>query len=286
MEANFVENDRSQSFFIYTEKNWRNFFMTINSSATMYSPLSAEKLALAKEHRAYQKWSALFRTEFFGNCDVERATANEMRRDMRNSDDFNSRPSEAWQTATGLRVLTCEDWEKFLQDSMTWYLGVNPNKNAFTVPRTPNFNLRNLAFNFNAETNTINIGIGSIIHMDGYFLEVLENTVVARYYDGSFSEKGASSAVALNSLLRGLGVDASWGYDEHTKQTTMNFLQKLGVDTSRPFFINGTQFEVQGDKLRTVGETTPQDLQFWGFEGLNRLVARAYALNLFNPTCN
>ena len=121
---------------------------------------------------------------------------------------------------------------------------------------------------------------GSRIQMDGYFLEVLENSVVARSSDGAFSQKGASSAVALNSLLRGIGVDATWGYDALTKQTTMNFLEELGVDTSRPFFINGTQFELQGNKLRTVGQTTQQDLQFWGFEGLNRLVAQAYAQNL------
>ena len=63
----------------------------------------------------------------------------------------------------------------------------------------------------------------------------------------------------------------------------MNFLEKLGVDTNQPFFINGTQFELQDNKIHTIGETTPQDLQFWGFEGLNRLVARAYAQNLFNP---
>jgi hypothetical protein len=63
----------------------------------------------------------------------------------------------------------------------------------------------------------------------------------------------------------------------------MNFLNALGVDTSKPFFINGTQFELQDNKIRTVGETTQQELQFWGFEGLNRLVARAYAQNLFNP---
>jgi hypothetical protein len=116
--------------------------------------------------------------------------------------------------------------------------------------------------------------------MNGYYLEVLENSVVSRFYDGSICEKGAPSAIALNSLLRGLGVDASWGYDEHTKQTVMNFLEKLGVDTSRPFFINGTQFEMRDDKLYTVGQTMKQDLQFWGFEGLNRLVAQAYAQNL------
>lgn len=93
--------------------------------------------------------------------------------------------------------------------------------------------------------------------------------------------QGAASSIALNSLLRGIGVDATWGYDAHTKQQTMNFLEKLGVDTGQPFFINDTQFELQGNKIRTVGHTTPQSKQFWGFEGLNGLVARAYAQNLF-----
>lgn len=236
---------------------------------------------MAKEHRIKQRMSELMRVRMNSECEVERAEAFEewsVLREKRGE----GPPSQAWQEAIGIRVFTLEDFEK----SMLYRrkgIGSCPMSN---VPQVPAFNLSSLTFNFNTATNTINIGIGSKIQMDGYFLDVLKNSVVARNSDGSFSQKGAASATALNSLLRGIGVNATWGYDAHTKQITMNFLENLGVDTSRPFFINGTQFELQGDKLRTIGQTAQQDLQFWGFEGLNRLVAKAYAQNLFNPSAD
>jgi hypothetical protein len=240
-----------------------------NLSATSYTPLTAAEKALAKEHRLIQKFSSLMFSRLKSECEDERAEKFEELKILRQQLGEGP-PSTEWQQAVGITIRVDE-----------WELGQYRNPPA--IPQVPAFNLSNRAFSFNAATNTINIGIGSRIQMNGYFLEVLENSVVARNSDGSFSQQGASSAVALNSLLRGIGVNATWGYDAHRKQTTMNFLNALGVDTSQPFFINGTQFELQDNKIRTVGETAQQDLQFWGFEGLNRLVARAYAQNLFNP---
>jgi len=251
-------------------------------NATTHSPLTAAETALAKEHRAKQRRGELMRTRIFSECEDERAAATEEWREMRNNCEFiRNGSSQAWQEATGLRVFRAEDWEQWVQ-----YFNTGKGHNPFNIPPVPAFNLPNSAFSFNAASNSINIGIGSRIQMEGYFLEVLENSVVALSGNGAVSSEGSSSAVALNSLLRGVGVDASWGYDTHSLQQTLNFLEKIGVDTNRPFFINGTQFELQGGKLRTVGQTAQQDLQFWGFEGLNRLVARAYAQNLFNPTAN
>jgi len=252
-----------------------------NASATAHTLFSADKLALAKEHKAWQRANELFHIRRNSECEEERAAAAEAWREERETNKWIvGGPSQAWQEATGLRAFSMEDFEK----SMLFRRhGIGYCPFDARVPQVPSFNLPNIDFSFHAASNTINIGIGSKIHMDKYILEVLENSVVARNSDGSFSQEGAASATALNSLLRGIGVKATWGYDAHTKQITMNFLEKLGVDTSQPFFINGTQFEVQGNKLRTIGETTQQDLQFWGFEGLNRLVAKAHALNLFNP---
>ena len=243
-----------------------------NPTAQTYSPFSDEKLALAKEHKAWQRMNELFRIKRNSECEEEIAAATEAWREERDTNKWIvGGPSQAWQQAVGITINTMEDWENWLLYSRQG-IGQNP----FNIPQVPPFNLRELAFGFNTATNTITIGFGSKIHMDEYILEVMDNTVVARNSDGTFSQKGAASAHALNTLLRGIGVDASWGYDAHTKKITMNFLEKLGIDTSRAFFINGTQFEVQGNKIRTVGETTPQDLQFWGFEGLNRLVAKAF----------
>ena len=246
--------------------------LSIGSYSPHCNKLSEEELILAKEHRVRQKKSELFRTRFFSECKEERATAAETWREMRNNNEFiRDGISDTWRKAVGVMHvahLHCLN---------------NPTKfSATTIPRVPAFQLSNQSFSFNDASNTISIGIGSRIQMDGYFLEVLENSVVAltRLPDGTYAHVQSTAATALNSLLRGIGVDATWGYDSRTKDITMSFLEKIGVDTSRPFFINGTQFELQGNKLRTIGQTTQQELQFWGFEGLNRLVAQAYAQNL------
>jgi len=229
--------------------------MTINSNAANYNSFSSWELALAKEHHSSQKMSALLWKKIGTECEEERAKLHEEYGELRK--EIAGTPSKAWQEATGLRIISGEEWEREFQLARQ---GMRSAHSFFNIPQVPDFNLADQNFSFNAATNTINIGIGSKIQMNGYCLEVLENSVVSRFYDGSVCEKGAPSAIALSSLLRGLGVDASWGYDEHTKQTVMNFLEKLGVDTSRPFFINGTQFEMRDDKLYTVGQTAKQDL--------------------------
>ena len=250
--------------------------VSFNQSATFNCPLTPDELALAKEVRDRNKWSSLLFQKLKSECDEERAALHEKMLEKRENG-FLRPASQAWQTATGLQIFTGEDFEIAMQ-----YLRHGVGFDPFSrIPQVPAFGLPNGGFSFNAATNTINIGIGSRIQMDGFFLEVLANTVVARSHNGSVSEKGMFYANALNSLLRGVGVDASWGYDDSSLQGVLRFLQNIGVDTNRPFFINSTQFEMQNGKLRTVGQTTKQDLQFWGFEGLNRLVQRAYAQNLF-----
>ncbi|MCL1842560.1 MAG: hypothetical protein FWF79_01985 [Defluviitaleaceae bacterium] len=242
----------------------------VGFTATSYIPLTAAEKALAKEHRAWKRANELFRARATSECEEERAAATAAWHEERETNAWiNGTSGGLWQQAIGINVFTQEDF-----DNWVLYSRQGIGRNPFNIPQVPAFNLSNLAFSFNVETNTINIGVGSKIQMDGYFLEILENSVVARSSDGSVLQQGTASATALNSLLRGIGVNATWGYDAHTKQITMNFLNKLGVDTSRPFFINGTQFEIQDNKLRTVGQTAQQDLQFWGFEGLNRLTAR------------
>ena len=259
--------------------------VSFNQSATWYCSLTPDEKNLAMVHRMFQKKGEFVSAKFLGKniCEERQAEFEaewrEFRENLGNCEvaGQNFRDgTRARAKALGLNVFNGEDFEKWLQ-----YISTGIGYNPFNIPQVPAFNLRKLAFSFNSATNTINIGIGSKIQMDGYFLEVLENSVVARSYDGSLYDKGVPSATALNSLLRGIGVDASWGYDTRSKQITMNLLQKLGVDTSQPFFINDTQFEVQGDKIRTIGQTEKQEMQFWGFEGLNRLVARAYEQNLF-----
>ena len=238
--------------------------LSIGSSTS--ASLTAAELALAKEVYAYQQRGKLMAAHRDSNCEDEKAELNKALDALRRE----GPPSEAYQKATGIISHDVNDFGRSVNCHThgTTYSPIN------NIPQIPPFKLPTSGYSFNAETNTITLGIGSKIQIDGYVLEILENSVITSTHQGS------QSAVALDSLLRGLGVDATWGYDSHSGKITMDLLQKLGVDTSKPFFINGTQFEVQGDKLRTVGQTAKQDMQFWGLEGLNRLVARAYEQNL------
>ena len=62
-------------------------------------------------------------------------------------------------------------------------------------------------------------------------------------------------------------------------QNTLSFLEQLGVDISRTFWINDTAFELRNGFLQTVGfhrdESKPM-----GRDGLNQLVKRAYKQNM------
>ena len=250
--------------------------MQIGTQSTYYStPLTAGEIALAKEHKIIQEANKWFRALINGEDTTGLKSAGQVFRDNAKEGDTGHSPSADWQKAIGLTIYNNDDFEN-------WAINRSKNTgiNANNIPTVPSFNLAVQNYFFDTAANKITIGIGSKIPMNGYSLEVLDNMVVARSGDGSYSQAGSASATALNSLLHGLGVDASWGYDEHTKQNVINLLDKLGVDSSKPFFINGTQFEMQGDILRTVGQTAQQEMQFWGYEGLNRLVAKAYTQNL------
>ncbi|MDR0272360.1 MAG: hypothetical protein LBI27_03480 [Clostridiales bacterium] len=238
--------------------------LSINSYTAGYIPLSSAELALAKEHQARQEIAELIRVKLHSQCEDERAAASETFRQKREHRELNM--SQAYQTATGLYVFSGEEAERAFAQR---------NYNYFKIPEVPKYNLPKSSFSFNAENNSIQIGIGSKIQIGSNLFEVLDNTVTV-------TGENSRYASALNGLLRAIGTDATFGYDENTLKNTLSLLQELGIDTSRSFWINDTRFEMQDGILRTVGQTAKQEFQFLGIEGLNRLVAQAYQQNLID----
>jgi len=60
-------------------------------------------------------------------------------------------------------------------------------------------------------------------------------------------------------------------------------LNRMGIDTSRDFTVNGVRFEVSNNVIQTRNFTAPQPdtPTGMGIEGLKALVARAYEQNIF-----
>jgi hypothetical protein len=73
--------------------------------------------------------------------------------------------------------------------------------------------------------------------------------------------------------------------DTELNNNVLSLLRKMGVDTSRDFSINGTEFQVRNGRVETQGYTpftNPNPVrEYIGMEGMKQIFARAHAQNLF-----
>lgn len=155
-------------------------------------------------------------------------------------------------------------------------------------------------FSVDALRNAVQIGMGSRIPMGRYNLHVFDNMVGAfenhwrNPQDALDAGAHTPSAYtrALNWLLHAsatgnssLNTSVNLSDDRGLNADVISLLQKMGVDTSRPFSVNGTTFEIRGGKVQTQGYTprnnASQNRTFIGEDGMRDLVSRAYSQNLF-----
>ena len=262
------------------KKQVKDLIIMISNFATsnLYSPLSQQEVALAKAHRIAMKVNEQFARMMTSKCETERQEASASHREALTLMRENSHlfTEDYWFAKSGIERLT--ETSEELRARLNNNFGM------------PSYGLPRQGFSLNSATNSMTIGVGSRISMGHYSLHVLDFTVGAFTNDWRDPKDGlthlgnTNSAYtrALDWLLRASSSGNAKMPDRELNQDTLSLLNKIGIDTSRNFHINGTEFEVKNGVLQTVGFAHEQPTRsVLGIEGLNQLVERAYAQNLF-----
>jgi hypothetical protein len=261
-------------------------------TATLHVPLTEREKAFAKMFKISEKLTKSFRMTLAA---------------MENGDE--AKKAEALELHAEARRLEHENAGLFTPDSWGEFFyakhGIEPITvhNAFTESRTRTssafMNLPPAEFSFNAPANAVQIGMGSKIPLGHFNLHIHDNTIGAFQNHvrnpSTDSEEGRIRSFyvqALSWLLHAshTGNAAlnpnSTAYSYALNHSALSLLQRMGVDTSREFSINGTMFNARNGRIETQGYT-PQNpnpvREYIGREGMRQIFARAYAQNLFNP---
>jgi uncharacterized protein (DUF2267 family) len=158
------------------------------------------------------------------------------------------------------------------------------------VNNLPSFNLSNQSYSVNRTTNSMTIGIGSVVNLDGYSFYVGDNRVELIFGDSlnastGYSDSNNNLAHALRELLWAAGYGkANFSDNSDLSNSMLTLLRKMGIDTNRDFRINDTVFEVKNGAVQTKEYTKiDSDLPLNPYAYLNAIVFKAYEQNLL-PT--
>ncbi len=158
----------------------------------------------------------------------------------------------------------------------------NNKVNAYQKPFS--FNLPKQDFSVDLENNSITIGIGSKIFFDDKYLRVASGNVSV--FEKGTKEKDSTLSdfddtgygCAMSLLLKGVA-EKNGKYTHNTADKIIEFLEdKVGIDTSKGFSINGVDFEVVDGNVQTVGYVRPTENK--GYNYLQFLLTTATEQNL------
>ena len=251
---------------------------TVNSSVSD-KPLTDKELAFAKAfelHTAYDNARKRLDDARSGTCEDEKIAAFEAALAIRKEGMENRHlfTSDYYYAFGIVEVFSAE--ETYAQLTALMEKASNPK-----------LDLPHQGYSFNAASNSIKLGIGSKIPMDGFVLEI-DWLMAFRTLNGQRLTSISSDVNALQGLIyAAISGNCRWGDATpppdrvgNDNSGTIAFLRKLGVDTSRDFSINGTVFEIKDGFLQTKGYVAPEQKPILGFEGFSELLYRAKAQNL------
>ena len=121
-----------------------------------------------------------------------------------------------------------------------------------------NFNFTSTNALDNVE-NSMSFRPGDTIDLgDGYYLEITNNEVLAKYKNGAYDpnrmKEVSDIAGALNTLIRfANGQTGSMYFDEVQQSRITPLLSKLGIDLSRPFTVNNSNFSTVNGSIQKAG---------------------------------
>jgi hypothetical protein len=256
----------------------------------MYCPLSAEEIKFAKAFKLHTKMNEAFQQRKLAEesgCETAINEAREAWNAVRALKDENSHlfTSNFWMALNGGQFWKGEEALAELEEMFA-----RSSRMANVPPGD---------FIFDEFANAVKIGMGSRIPMGRFSLHLFDGIIGAfenhvrdpqNAFDNNVGNVHSVYPQALSWLLHAASTAnsslcTSTGLlSEHDlNANVLSLLQKMGVDTSRDFTINDTTFEVRGGSVQTKGYTPARNpnQQFIGAEGMQNLVARAYAQNLF-----
>ena len=238
------------------------------------SKLTAEELALAKEYEAYLEFNDIINRNMRGEGTEE---TEAYIRNLKENYEIYKNQFKNVQRAMGINILDPEDL------------------NLVDITNLPAFNLPDGGFQINKAANSMTIGIGSLIHIGNRTLSIMNNYIGIYDKDKKTSNEYGSGiiiraqgapgladdyAMALRELLYAVGnKNANFGDNLPLNSQLLSLLRELGIDTSRDFTINDTQFEIHNGILQTKGYTPPEEIPS-GHEYLNALLLKAYEQNM------
>ena len=155
------------------------------------------------------------------------------------------------------------------------------------VTSLPTFNLPKQGYSVNRSSNTVTIGVGSVINIDSYSFYIGDNRVELRLGGSSktsanYNDSNNNFAHALRELLWATkSGNVNFGDNRDLNDSMLILLGKMGVDTGKDFSINNTVFEVKNGILQTKEYTiSNSNKPFNTYAYLNALLFKAYEQNL------
>ncbi|PKM51259.1 MAG: hypothetical protein CVV02_07840 [Firmicutes bacterium HGW-Firmicutes-7] len=124
-----------------------------------------------------------------------------------------------------------------------------------------NFTSRNTLDNVE---NSISFRPGDTFDLgDGYYLEITNNAVLSKYRNGAYDpnrmKEVSDIAGALNTLIRfANGQTGSMYFDEVQQSRITPLLSKLGIDLSKPFTVNNSDFSRDNGSIKKNGSAYGQ----------------------------
>jgi hypothetical protein len=256
---------------------------------TNYCPLSPQEMKFAKAFKIHTKMENArreFMTAKENGCETEIAearTAMNHAREMRieNQHMFSR---DFWWALHGIEFQSGDDFLAELAERRA--------RSGQAISGLPEGD-----FILDKFTNAVQLGMGSRIPLGHFSLHIFDDIIGAFENHIQNPQNAADTAgrvrsvypQALSWLLHAANtgnssLNTSKGLlNEHDlNANVLSLLQKMGVDTSRTFSINGTNFEVHNGKVQTQGYTRNPNQKFIGAEGMQQLLDRANAQNLFN----
>ncbi|MCL1842638.1 MAG: hypothetical protein FWF79_02375 [Defluviitaleaceae bacterium] len=271
-------------------------------AASLHAPLTEREKALAKMFKINEKLSNSFRMTLAAmesGDEAKKAEALELNAEARRMEQENA------------GLFTPDSWGEFFYAMHGRELPVVVTKNSFAgafggLWARTDYSFMDIPpgeFSFDSRENAVQIGMGSKIPLGHFSLHVHDKTIGAFHNhvqdphpDDTEREGRVRSfyVQSLNWLLRASHTGnaslntSSTEYSDALNHSVLSLLQRMGVDTSREFSINGTTFNVRNGRVETQGYTPFTNSnpvrEYIGADGMRQIFARAYAQNLFNPT--
>ena len=232
-----------------TTQNSNNVSGSVSNPETEQSvePLTEDELDLAKTYQFYLNFNAAITRFAADSSDANREAFHEQATLSKQ----NPHQLRVISEALGLTIIDFDPSDPFKRVEPT----------SFGLPKKN--------FSFDRANNSFTFGNGSKINLGDHSIHVEANRVTESPYSEDYGHSWAITEIAY-ALKRG----SAHFKDEKCNEAVLALLDKIGIDTTKDFKINGLAFELKDGFVQT------KDYSPFGIPALQSLLTRAYEQNL------